>query len=141
MNNRSFFALSVQRTLLRISTHWGATYASKTAVVLLMVAAHDIISVCAGEPSYSVREVSPRLTQARAYAGETRGLADNEEHRRKIRKENDEKSKAREALYPQQAASLAKQYRETAAIVARQGGDPQPLLDAAAYFERQSQPK
>ena len=38
MNKRSFFTRSVQRMLLGISTHWRATYASKTAVVLLMVA-------------------------------------------------------------------------------------------------------
>jgi hypothetical protein len=138
MNKRSFFTLSVQRTLLGISTHWRATYASKTAVVLLMVAVPDIMSVWAGESSYSVGEISPRLTQAKAYAGETRGLDGNEKNRGKIRKENEEKSKARDPLYSQQAASLAKQYKETAAMVARQGGDPQPLLGAAAYFERQS---
>jgi hypothetical protein len=138
MTKRSFFTLSVQRTLLGLSTHWRATYASKTAVVVLMVAVPDIMSVCAGEPSYSVGEISPRLTQAKAYAGETRGLGGNEKNRGMIRKENEEKFRARDPLYPQQAASLAKQYKETAAMVARQGGDPQPLLDAAAYFERQS---
>lgn len=138
MNKRSFFTLSVQRTLLGIFTHWRATYASRTAIVLLMVAVPDIMSVCAGELSYSVGEISPRLTQAKSYAGETRGLGDNEKNRGKIRKENETKFRERDPLYPQQAASLAKQYKETAAMVARQGGDPQPLLDAAAYFERQS---
>jgi hypothetical protein len=138
MSKRSFFTLSVRRTLWGVATIRGAIYASKFAVVLLMVAAPDIMSACAGEPSYSVGEVSPPLTQARAYAGETRGLAGDEKNRGKMRKENDEKSKARDPLYPRQAGSLAKQYKETAAVVARQGGDPQPLLDAAAYFERQS---
>lgn len=64
--------------------------------------------------------------------------ANNEKHRKKIRQENDRQLKAQEPLYPRQAGSLAKHYKETAAIVARQGGDPQPLLDAAAYFEKQS---
>lgn len=64
--------------------------------------------------------------------------ADDEMTRKKIRKENDEKSKAREPLYIRQAGSLAKHYRETAAMVARQGGDPKPLLDATAYFEGQA---
>jgi hypothetical protein len=41
-------------------------------------------------------------------------------------------------LFREQARSLAKGYKETAEIVARQGGNPKPILDAAAYFERQS---
>jgi hypothetical protein len=138
MNKRPFFPLSVRHALLRISTHLRGAYASKIAVVLLMVAVPDIMSVCAGERSHSVGEISPRSTQAKGYAGEMRGLASNEKNRGKIRKENEEKFRMRDPLYPQQAAALAKQYKETAAIVGRQGGDPQPLLDAAAYFERQS---
>jgi hypothetical protein len=136
MSKCSFFTFSPKSTLLGIFTPRRPFYASKTAVLLLIVTVPGIISVSAAEPSVS--NVPFRLMQAREYAGETRGLAGNEENRRKIRKENDEKSKAREQLYSQQAASLAKQYKETAAMVARQGGDPQPLLDAAAYFERQS---
>jgi hypothetical protein len=61
-----------------------------------------------------------------------------DEKRKKIRKENDKKAGAREPFYPLQALSLARHYKETAAIVSRQGGNPQPLLDAAAYFENQS---
>lgn len=54
-----------------------------------------------------------------------------------IRKMNDFRQKAREPLFPTQAKSLAKGYKETAEIVARQGGNPKPILDAAAYFESQ----
>lgn len=63
-----------------------------------------------------------------------------DENRKKILQANDLKLKAREPLFREQAKSLAKGYRETAERVARQGGDPQPLLDAAAYFESQPEP-
>jgi hypothetical protein len=61
------------------------------------------------------------------------------EARKKIRKADDFKLKTGEPLFPKQAKSLAKGYRETAEIIARQGGDPRPVLDAAAYFESQSE--
>ncbi|WP_151898959.1 hypothetical protein [Nitrosospira lacus] len=63
----------------------------------------------------------------------------NDENTKKIWKENDLKLKVREPLFPNQAKWLAKGYKETAEIVARQGGNPKPILDAAAYFERQSE--
>jgi hypothetical protein len=63
----------------------------------------------------------------------------SDEARKKIRKANDFKLKTGEPLFPKQAKSLAKGYKETAEIVARQGGDPKPILDAAAYFEGQSE--
>src|SRR5688500_956655 len=63
----------------------------------------------------------------------------NKETRKEILKRNDYKLKAREPLYPQHAASLADQYKETAAVVARQGGDAQALLAAAAHFEGESE--
>jgi hypothetical protein len=63
----------------------------------------------------------------------------SKENRKAILKRNDYKLKAREPLYVQHAASLAEQYRETAEIVARQGGDAQALLAAAAYFEGDSE--
>lgn len=59
--------------------------------------------------------------------------------RKKIRKANDFKLKTGEPLFSKQAKSLAKGYKETAEIIARQGGDPKPILDAAAYFESQSE--
>ncbi|WP_025040342.1 hypothetical protein [Nitrosospira briensis] len=63
----------------------------------------------------------------------------SDEARKKIRKANDFKLKTGELLFPKQAESLAKGYKETAEIIARQGGDPKPILDAAAYFEGQSE--
>ena len=62
----------------------------------------------------------------------------NDGNGKQIRKTNDLWLKAREPLFREQARSLAKGYKETAEIVARQGGNPKPILDAAAYFERQS---
>lgn len=62
-----------------------------------------------------------------------------DENRKKILQANDRKLKAREPLFPEQAKSLAKDYRETAKMIAEQGGDPKPVLDAAAYFEKQSE--
>lgn len=58
---------------------------------------------------------------------------------KKIRKMTDLTLNAREASFRGQARSLAKGYRETAEMVARQGGNPKPILDAAAYFERQAE--
>jgi hypothetical protein len=63
----------------------------------------------------------------------------SDEARKKIRKANDFKLKTGEPLFPKQAKALAKGYRETAEIIARQGGDPKPILDASAYFESQSE--
>ncbi|HKX53613.1 MAG TPA: hypothetical protein VJM47_07405, partial [Nitrosospira sp.] len=58
-----------------------------------------------------------------------------DENRKKILQANDLKLKAREPLFPEQAKSLAKDYRETAKMIAEQGDDPKQVLDAAAYFE------
>jgi hypothetical protein len=77
--------------------------------------------------------------QAAAQANDKSQQAKDENNRKKIREANDLKLKAQEPLYAEQAKSLAEQYKETAQIVARQGGNPQPLLDAAAHFENQSE--
>jgi hypothetical protein len=58
---------------------------------------------------------------------------------RKIGQANDLKLKARDPMYVEQAKSQAEKYRATAAIVAGQGGNAQPLLDAAAQLESQSE--
>ena len=63
----------------------------------------------------------------------------SDENRKRVRKANDFKLKTGEPLFPKQAKLLAKGYKETAEIVARKGGDPKPILDAAAYFESQSE--
>jgi carbonic anhydrase/acetyltransferase-like protein (isoleucine patch superfamily) len=57
----------------------------------------------------------------------------------KIRKEKDLSLKKEEQLYPQLAISLAQRYRVTAEIVAQQGGDHKPLLEAAAYYENEAE--
>jgi hypothetical protein len=107
--------------------------AGKTIVVALVVGVPVAIGNCAEDFAYAAIGATPEFEQAKERrASEASGQTANEENRRKIRKENDVKSKAREQYYPQQVASLAKRYKETAGIVARHGGDPQPLLDAAA---------
>ncbi|SFI58496.1 hypothetical protein [Nitrosomonas sp. Nm34] len=74
-----------------------------------------------------------------------------EQQRNKIRKEEEHKLKKGKGIregreqgeensnYPQQAKSMAERLRESAAIVAQQGGNAQPLLDAAAYFEKDAE--
>jgi hypothetical protein len=55
-----------------------------------------------------------------------------------IRKEEEYRLKKQDKAYTQHAKELAKQYEETAKLVARNGGDAKALLDAAAYFENES---
>ena len=62
-----------------------------------------------------------------------------DENRKKTQQLNDFKLRGRESLFPEQAKSLAKGYRETAKMIEEQGCDPKPVLDAAAYFEKQSE--
>jgi hypothetical protein len=75
---------------------------------------------------------------------------EGEEQINKIRKEEEHKLKKGKGIregreqgeenshYPQQAKLLAERLRESAAIVAQQGGNAQPLLDAAAYYEKEA---
>jgi hypothetical protein len=78
----------------------------------------------------------PPVAQA---AGQAGNAQTNNEERRKIGEANDFKLKGQDPLYAQQAKALAEQYRETAEIVARQGGNAQPILDAAAHLDSQSE--
>jgi hypothetical protein len=55
-----------------------------------------------------------------------------------IRKEEERSLKKQDKLYTQQAQARADQYAQMAKLVASSGGDPKPLLDAAAYFENES---
>lgn len=107
-------------------------------LALLIVAVTVTVDAGASELAYAAPVGAARSSLDKEKAGAILHQADDEMTRKKVRKENDEKSKAREPLYSRQAGSLAKHYRETAAMVARQGGDPKPLLDATAYFESQS---
>ena len=108
---------------------------ARTIPALLIVA----LTVAMGAATSPLARADTGGTPGLAPAGEKADeikQADNEKHRKKIREENDRELKLREPLYPQQARSLARHYKETAAIVARQGGNPRPLLDAASYFEK-----
>lgn len=64
--------------------------------------------------------------------------ASNENNRKKIREANDVKQKAQDPLYAARAQSLAEQYKATAEVIAGQGGNPQPILEAATYFQNQA---
>jgi hypothetical protein len=84
----------------------------------------------------------PHLANAASEkAGETAKTSRQmeDETRKKILQANDLKLKAREPLFPEQAKSLAKDYRETAKVLVERCDDPKPVLDAAAYFEKQSE--
>ncbi|ODT80395.1 MAG: hypothetical protein ABS69_06375 [Nitrosomonadales bacterium SCN 54-20] len=62
-----------------------------------------------------------------------------DENLKKTQQLNDFKMRGHESSFPEQAKSLAKDYRETAKMIMEQGCDPKPVLDAAAYFEKQSE--
>jgi hypothetical protein len=87
--------------------------------------------------SFAIGAGAPGLAQADKVEDQVKRV--DKEHRKKIREANDLKFKAREPGFPELADSRAKNFRETAEIVARQGGDAKPLLDAADYFEKQSE--
>ncbi|SEA51676.1 hypothetical protein [Nitrosospira multiformis] len=61
-----------------------------------------------------------------------------DENRKKTQQMNDLKQRECDPLFPEQAKSLAKGYRETAKMIVEQGDDPKRVLDTAAYFEKQS---
>jgi len=69
----------------------------------------------------------------------TRKEQAEDQNRKKTLQLNDFKLRGHESLFPEQAKSLAKGYRETAKMLGEQGCDPKPVLDAAAYFEKQSE--
>lgn len=135
MRSNSFFDLLVKSPLVKLFAWWTTNHVTQTVVAMLAVVGPGATISCAAELMYKVTDASPALAQAKEKVSETWDRAAGEETRRRIRKENDAKTNGRELYYSRQAASLAKQYKETAAIVARRGGDPQPLLGAAAYFE------
>ena len=87
--------------------------------------------------SFAIGAGAPGLAQADKVEDQVKRV--DKEHRKKIREANDLKLKSREPAFPEQAEAQAKNFRATAEIVARQGGDPKPLLDAADYFEKQSE--
>jgi cell division protein FtsB len=62
-----------------------------------------------------------------------------DENQKKTQQVNDLKLRGHDSLFSEQAKSLAKGYRETAKMIMEQGDDPKPVLDAAAYFEKQSE--
>ena len=89
--------------------------------------------------SFAIGAGASGLAQAATDKVEDQVKRVDKEQRKKIREANDLKLKSRDPSFPEQSEARAKNFRETAEIVARQGGDPKPLLDAADYFEKQSE--
>jgi VIT1/CCC1 family predicted Fe2+/Mn2+ transporter len=54
-----------------------------------------------------------------------------------IRKQEEKLIKMKDKQHHKQLKNLIKQYQDSAKIVAEQGGNAKPLLDAAAYFQGQ----
>jgi hypothetical protein len=102
------------------------TYSTRTFLALLAMA----ITIGAGTPLM--------VHAASGQADSKPQQANDENNRKKIREANDLKLKAQEPFYSEHTKALAEQYKETAEIVARQGGNAQPILDAAAHLESQS---
>lgn len=69
---------------------------------------------------------------------ENASLKEQEIKEVEIRKEEEHRLKKQDKLYSQQAKALASRYEETAKMVASNGGDAKPLLDAAAYYENEA---
>lgn len=55
-----------------------------------------------------------------------------------VQKGEEARLKKMDPSYKNQAIALANQYKKTAKLVKSRGGDPKPLLDAAAYFDNQA---
>ena len=62
---------------------------------------------------------------------------ENRSKHHKIREQEEKTLKSKDKSHSRHVKSLIKQYEESAKIVARQGGDPAPLLAAADYYRNQ----
>lgn len=82
--------------------------------------------------------INQEAQQIEAQKAEEPSLINQEAKEIEIRKEEERSLKKQDKLYPQQAQARADQYAQLAKIVASNGGDPKPLLDAAAYFDNES---
>lgn len=110
------------------------TYSLKSVLTLAAV----IVTIGAGGISlsaYAAPEKKPDQIGKPEKAKPEKAKPEKKEKRVKILKENDKRLKVEDPVYSEQVKSLAAQYIETAEIIAQQGGNPQPLLDAAAHFE------
>ena len=63
------------------------------------------------------------------------------EKRVDVRTKEEKRIARQDKSYAKQMKALAKQYKETAKVVKKQGGKDTALLEAAAYFERESKMK
>lgn len=66
---------------------------------------------------------------------------ENRNKHHKIRAQEEKRHSLKDKSHSKHVKSLIKQYEESARIVARQGGDPAPLLAAAQYYRNQTKGK
>lgn len=71
-----------------------------------------------------------------AYA-ETNSPA-KEQAKIKVRMEEENRLIKNDPIHKKHALAMAKHYANSAKLVASQGGDPKPLLDASAYYAKQA---
>lgn len=69
---------------------------------------------------------------------ETNSLA-KEQAKVKVRMEEENKLIKGDPTHKKHALAMAQHYAKSAKLVESQGGDPKPLLDAAAYFAKQAE--
>ncbi|SFM25695.1 hypothetical protein [Nitrosomonas communis] len=126
------------------------TRSLRTVLALLIIAM--VMTIGTGMPiSAQAAEEQKPDHPGKSDAAPGHNKDEAEEQRNKIRKEEEHKLKKGKGIregrgqgeessfYPQQAKTLAERLRESAAIVAQQGGNAQPLLDAAAYFDKEAE--
>jgi hypothetical protein len=106
----------------------------RTVLALLIITMAVTIGAGSSISAHAATEKKPDQAGRPDQTGRPDQIGRPVEKKVRIRKEIDLSLKKQEPLYPQQAISLAEQYRVTAEIVAQQGGDPKPLLEAAAYY-------
>lgn len=99
--------------------------------ILSLVITVIIVSIGTGFPT-SVKADAGGINQASDKASSNRAKKE------KIRKEEENTLRLKDKSSAKRAKILAMQYEQSANVVARQGGDPKPLRDAAAYFRNQS---
>jgi hypothetical protein len=97
-----------------------------------------LIKQIAAQKTEAPRLINQEAQQIEAQKAEKPSSINQEAKEIEIRKEEERSLKKQDKLYTQQAQARADQYTQMAKLVASSGGDPKPLLDAAAYFENES---
>lgn len=115
-----------------------------SAVVLMFIAVVVTIAVFVKSPITSADSTTKTPASLVAEQQQTTTLgSDNKKvevpKEISIRMQEEERLRKQDKSYPQQMKALAGQYKKRAELVASAGGDPKPLLEAAAKFEARAQ--